>query len=82
MVAAPTGAEQKAKNMSSEPDPDRFPFGSPSWEYCKAKGLNKSSDVYREHDASIHDLLTAVLISADCMFDELRRIRVAIENRR
>lgn len=65
----------------TQPDEKRFPYGCPSQEYMRAKGLNKPQDFLEAGEASTHDVLCALLLSADAVWDELRRIRVMMEDK-
>jgi len=64
------------------PEPEQYPFGSPAYEYQRAKGLNKPQD-WESPDPNVtqHDLLLAILLSAETIFHELRCIRTALEAR-
>ena len=64
----------------TERDFERFPYGNPSFEYQQFKGYDKLREVDQETNVSNHDLLVAMLRSADAIFHELRCIRMAIEN--
>jgi len=61
-------------------DENRFPYGNPSHEYAKQKGYDKQREVFEQNqDVTNHDMLLAILCSADAMWDELRRIRTMLE---
>ena len=49
-------------------------------EYAALKGTDKPREVLEcGGESSLHDVLCAVLVSADAIFEELRRIRTMIE---
>jgi hypothetical protein len=64
--------------MTEESNPEKYPFGSPSWEMDRILGC-KYEDYY---DASLDDVLKAIIKSADCIWTELRAIRDELEKRR
>ena len=66
----------------TQPDLDRFPHGNPTHEYIRLRGLNKPDDIHNADSASTHDVLCALLMSADAIWDELRRIRLMMEQDR
>ena len=59
---------------------NRYPFGSPSAEYCQQEGLNKLKDM--KGDIRNRDMLMAFLNTADALFHELLTIRKLLEERR
>lgn len=64
-------------------DMDRFPYGNPTSEYLRHKGIDKPRHLFeQETEVSNHDMLCAMLLSADAKWDELRRIRVMMEKDR
>jgi|GEM_PF-7010716 len=61
------------------PDLEQYPYGNPSFEYQRVKGLNSPRDWENADDATLHDLLVAILVSADSIHHELRCIRTSLE---
>ena len=56
-------------------DHNRFPFGDPTCEYQKNKGFDRPRDIYENHgEVTMHDILVAILGSADAIHCELRRV--------
>ena len=53
---------------------------SPTWQYMEFKGYDKAREVDAETNVSNHDLLIAMLRSADVIVDELRELRQALNS--
>ena len=60
---------------------NKHPFGSPTWEYMTFKGYDKVREVDAVSDVSNHDILMAILRSADTIHHELTCIRKSLESR-
>ena len=54
--------------------------GDPTSEYMRHKGIDKPRHLYESAEQpSMHDILCAILLSADSIHSELRKIRSALE---
>ncbi len=60
---------------------NKHPFGSPTSEYMNFKGYDKVREVDAETDVSNHDILIAMLRSADAIHHELSCIRKSLDSR-
>lgn len=59
----------------SENRPADEPYGNPTSEFMSFKGYDKPRDIDLSSEVSNHDLLIAILRSADAVYHELREIR-------
>lgn len=64
-----------------EPDFDKHPFGSPTFEYQRKKGYEHADEIFQTKDVTNHDLLVAMLLTGESLFHQLQAIRVALEHR-
>lgn len=60
-------------------DLKKYPFGSPSADYCREHGYDKLTEI--PDDISNGVLLTGILGAADALFHELLTIRKLLEER-
>lgn len=58
-----------------------YHYGTPSRDFCRYRSLNKTEDIESLHDVELRDLLVGLFQAADAIWDELRAIRVALEER-